>query len=160
MEGGLIILRPRQRTAFLQLLALGGLAAGAVVLAMLLGERNTVFVVGVIATIAIGGTSAYYRYWLGWQAPQAIVATREYVAVLNRAGDRAYVPWPAITAANHATTVGGMRWYLHTADNVTTLCDIGLHSDRWGLLWRVIWPEVARRGAPVRVDAVGNALFG
>jgi hypothetical protein len=79
--------------------------------------------------------------------------------LLNQAGERTYIPWSDITAANHATTLRGMRWHLHTAGSSVTLRDIGVHSDRWGLLWRIVWPKVASRGAPVHVDAVSNTLL-
>ena len=159
MESSMIILRPTPQVARFQLLALVGLAVIAVALGVVFGDRFGTVLIGVLSLLAVGGTGAYYRHWMQRQAPSALVATREYVAVLERTGERTYVPWATITAANHATTLRGMRWHLHTAGTLVTLRDIGIHADRWGLLWRIVWPEVARRGAPVHVDAVSNALF-
>ena len=159
MDSGLIILRPAAHVVRFQLLVLGALAVTAFGLVAAFGDRFNTILLGALILLMVVGIRAYYRRWMGRHSPAAIVATPEYVAVLDSAGQRIYVPWETITAANHATTVRGMRWHLQTAQTVVTLRDIGIHADRWGLLWRVVWPEVARRGAPVHVDALSNALF-
>jgi hypothetical protein len=88
-----------------------------------------------------------------------VVATREFLGFLDRTGQRRYVAWEDIRVATHATTLRGMRWRLDTAAGPVEVVDIGVDPQRWGTLWRFIWPEVARRGRPVRVDSVSNTLF-
>ena len=160
MDSLLIIIRPTWRAARSQLLSLLALAGASLALAASTTDRTTIIGVVLISGVMMCGLAWFYRTWLKQYAPLGIVATPEYLAMLWPGARRTYVPWASVAAANHATTLGGMRWYLHAASGPVTLRDIGVSAARWGVFWWAVGQGVAQRGAPVRVDSISNALFG
>lgn len=160
MESELVILRPAPRWARLQLLGLLVLGVIGSAVAWAADGLQGALVASSIASLTLLASTLYYSYWLRRRAPRAVVATRQFVGVLELNGQRCYVPWDSVRAATHTTTVRGMRWRLETAAGRVEVLDIGVDPECWGALWRYLWPEVARRGRPVRVDAVSNTLFG
>jgi hypothetical protein len=159
VDRDLVIIRPRAEWANYQLAVLFAIASVAIAIA---GLRDGIPGAVLAASIAALGqtiNTTFYSHWMRRRSPRALVAHRDFLAMLDASGERRYVPWTAIRAATHATTLGGMRWRLAIGDRPLILRDIGIAPERWGVLWRCIWQEVAACDRPVRVDTISNALF-
>jgi hypothetical protein len=155
-----LIIRPGLRALQIQLLV-------GLLLAVSLGCAYAFFgdtpsqhpVVFVAIAVAYGAAAAAHYLWLRARAPRAIVATFDYVGVLQHNGAHTRVPWSSITAANHGIDAG-MRWeLLLTGGDRLILSDVGIDSARWGLLWVRIVRHAANSGAEVRVDPMSNMLY-
>lgn len=155
----LVIIRPSGRWAVRQWAALAALAGAAAAAAWAADGPAAAAPVAALAGAVLLVAALYYAHWMRGRAPRAIVAAPEYLGVLDARGGRRLVLWASVRAARHATTLRGMGWCLETAAGRVSLLDIGVDPARWGVLWRYLWPQVARRGAPVRVDRLSNALY-
>ena len=116
---------------------------------------------GLGAFIALGLVvlTVWYYFWLRWMAPQAIVTTPDYLAIRSQKGQRLFLPWAEIHQAKHKTGVGGMQWKLSIGSHKVVIRDIGIHPERWALLWHVIGATATEHDAEVRVDMLSASLF-
>ena len=160
MDSRLIIIRPRWQAARSQLLSLLSLVGASLALAASTSDRTMIIAVAVVGGVTVSGLAWFYRTWIRQRAPRAVVATPEYLAILWAGARRTYVPWASVAAANHATGLGGMRWYLDAVSEPVRLRDIGVPAARWRALWWAVGHGVAQSGAPVHVDPISNSLFG
>ena len=154
-----VIIRPRREWAFYQLAVLFAISLVAIAIAGRSDGISGAILAASIAALGLTISTMLYLHWMRRRSPRALVAHREFLAVLDARGERRYIPWSAIRAATHATTMSGMRWRLAIGDQSLILRDIGIDPERWGVLWRCIWQEVAAHDRSVRVDTISNALF-
>jgi hypothetical protein len=154
----LLIIRPKVRWARWQAAAGIALAAAFVAGAWLADGSGELLVTSGVAGSASVAAIAFQRR-LRLRGPQAIVATSEYLGLLASNGERRVVRWDAVQRAAHSTGLAGMRWKLRSSTGAVILRDVGVDPEQWKRLWWRVGFEVSRRGGPVVVDRISDALF-
>jgi hypothetical protein len=110
--------------------------------------------------LCLGGWAVAQVFWFRRNAPRAIVATDEFLGIIAHTGDQHRIVWSSIFSAVHSTEKLGMQWRLETLSSGTVvLRDIGIDSERWGLLRAAIVERVGRNGS-VLVDPLSEGIYG
>jgi hypothetical protein len=154
----LLIIRPTVRCLFGQmalLVACGG-AAFAFGYFFLEDPAGLYFAFGTVGIVALGGQIWAFRS----AVVKALVATPTFLGVLYGGGVRRYIPWDSVRVAGHSTGLFGRRWSLKFEGGRVTIRDLGVPTERWGLLWRIVERRVAQSGGRVWVDAISNTQYG
>jgi hypothetical protein len=101
-----------------------------------------------LAAVFIAALVAYF-IWFRRVAPQAIVASADFLGITSHDGDQQRIPWSSIFSAAHSTKHLGMQWELALMPSgQIILRDIGISPERWGFLRAIIieFCRKARRG--------------
>jgi hypothetical protein len=154
-----LVIRPRMRMVGLQLgvgLALSCMIAGG----LLFFDHGSWPVISVLG-IMFGTSVSAHVIWFRRIAPRAIIATDEFLGVIDRRGNQQRIPWSSIFRAVHSTKQLGMQWEMDLIPaGSTILRDIGIDPGRWGLLRTIIIEFAGRQGASVSVDPLSERVYG
>jgi hypothetical protein len=154
-----LVIRPRMRMVGLQLgvgLAISCMIAGG----LLFFDHGSWPVMSVLGIVFCASVCAHV-IWFRRIAPRAIVATDEFLGVIDRRGNQQRIPWSSIFSAAHSTKQLGMQWEMDLIPaGSSILRDIGIDAGRWGVLRTIIIKFAGRHGASVSVDPLSEGIYG
>jgi hypothetical protein len=124
-----------------------------------LTNNGTRLLIYVLAAVFIAALIAYV-IWFRRVAPQAVVASDDFLGITSHAGDQQKIPWSSIFSATHSTKYLGMQWELDLMPaGQIILRDIGISPERWGFLRAIIIEFAGRHGAGISVDPLSESIY-